>query len=329
MKKISLFNHKGGVGKTTLTVNLAQAFADLGYTVLLVDADPQCNLTSFYLSEKQLEQLLGESGEDEGNTLWSAVMPVTYGRGAVKTIAPYLVGENIHLLAGDVLLSIYEEELSSAWTDAFARKVRGYDVMCALARTVNAAAAECGADVVLYDVGPNIGPLNRAVLLDCDCFVTPVAADLFSLRALTTVGRSIAKWIQDWETVRTVAPDDVRDELLPGRPQYLGYITSAFKVHKASNAANPHDYWESKIAPRVRDKIIEDLKHIDAALIPHTGNKVGGVKHFHSLAPKAQELGLAIGSLRGHVNGGHNAQIEEAQYEFDLVAREIAKRAGI
>ena len=61
MKKIALFNHKGGVGKTTLTVNIADALASLGKTVLLVDADPQCNLTSFYLEESMLEKMLEES----------------------------------------------------------------------------------------------------------------------------------------------------------------------------------------------------------------------------------------------------------------------------
>ena len=54
MKKIALFNHKGGVGKTTLTVNIANAMAEAGKRVLLVDADPQCNLTSFYLEESTL-----------------------------------------------------------------------------------------------------------------------------------------------------------------------------------------------------------------------------------------------------------------------------------
>lgn len=61
MKKIALFNHKGGVGKTTLTINIADALANAGNTVLLVDADPQCNLTSFYLEESSLETLLEDS----------------------------------------------------------------------------------------------------------------------------------------------------------------------------------------------------------------------------------------------------------------------------
>ena len=64
MKKIALFNHKGGVGKTTLSINLADAFAEAGKTVLIVDADPQCNLTSFYLEEPVLEKLLGDSNDD-------------------------------------------------------------------------------------------------------------------------------------------------------------------------------------------------------------------------------------------------------------------------
>ena len=63
--------------------------------------------------------------------------------------------------------------------------------MTALAQVANRTAAKIRADICLYDVGPNVCALNRCVLLDCDYFITPVAADLFSLRALSTVGRSV------------------------------------------------------------------------------------------------------------------------------------------
>lgn len=59
MHTLALFNHKGGVGKTTLAVNVTDALVDLGLRVLMVDADPQCNLTAFFLSEKDLDDLLG------------------------------------------------------------------------------------------------------------------------------------------------------------------------------------------------------------------------------------------------------------------------------
>jgi len=333
MKKIALFNHKGGVGKTTLTVNIADALADAGKRVLLVDADPQCNLTSFYMEEAQLEQLLEDSngnGAVAGGTVWSAVKPVVDGRGPIAPVQAYRIPDSTcWFLPGDVLLSDYEEVLPEAWTDSFARRTRGYDVTTALAQVVNRAASELRADVVLYDVGPNVGALNRVVLLDCDYFITPVAADLFSLRALSTVGRAIRKWITEWDTVRKLAPKEDARRLLQGKPAFLGYITSAFKVNTGRNAANPHAEWEVKIAPRVRDRIIKELEAVSPDLVPTGPNKLGGVKHFQSLAPEAQKHGLAIGSLRGIVNPGHYAQVDEAAREFASLAKEIIKRAGI
>jgi cellulose biosynthesis protein BcsQ len=331
MKKIALFNHKGGVGKTTLSVNIADAFVNAGKRVLLVDADPQCNLTSFYLEESYLEEMLQDSDiGDEGETLWSAVKPVAQGRGGIADISPIQLQErDIYLLPGDVLLSEYEEVLPLAWTECFARMVRGYDITSALAQVVNRAAGQIKADVVIYDVGPNVGALNRVVLLDCDFFITPVAADLFSLRALSTVGRSMAKWISDWDAVRKMASVADRTRLFKGRPVYLGYVTSAFKVNSGRNAANPHAEWEAKIAPRVRDRIARDLAAIDPALVPSGGNKLGGVKNFHSLAPAAQKFGVALGALGGLVNPGHTDQIREARDEFVSLSREIIRRAGL
>jgi cellulose biosynthesis protein BcsQ len=334
VKKIALFNHKGGVGKTTLTINIADAFAKTGKTVLLVDADPQCNLTSFYLEESSLEEMLSDSnGKENGGTLWSAVKPVVEGRGGVVDIEEWKVSDSdhsIYLLPGDVLLSEYEEELPSAWTECFARRTRGYDVMTALAQVANRTAAKIRADICLYDVGPNVGALNRSILLDCDYFITPVAADLFSLRALSTVGRSVGKWVKDWQTVRQLASSADLQRLLKGKPAYLGYVTSAFKVNAGRNAANPHAEWERKIAPRVRDRVIEELRIVDSSLIPQGGSyKLGGIKHFHSLAPEAQRRGVAIGALRGMVNPGHYPQVDEAATQFGNLAKEIIRRAGI
>jgi cellulose biosynthesis protein BcsQ len=331
VSKIALFNHKGGVGKTTLTVNLADALADLGKRVLLVDADPQCNLSSFYLPEDDLDRLLSASNdEDAQGTLWSAIQPVVVGEGSPRAAELVEVQDNVWLAPGDVLLSDYEEELPAAWTDSFARKTRGYNVVCALSDVVDSLADQVKADIVMYDVGPNVGALNRTVLLDCDYFITPVAADLFSLRALSTVGRSLARWINDWKTVLSLASKADQARLLRGEPKYLGYVSSAFKVSSGLRKAQPHSYWEAKIAPRVTRRVTDELKKISAKLVPTQGyNKIGDVKHFHSLAASAQERGLAIGNLRGHVNSGHYPQVDEAKREFATLAKEIAKRAGI
>lgn len=331
MKKIVLFNHKGGVGKTTLTVNIASALGDSGLKVLLVDADPQCNLTSFYLTEKQLDKLLGDSNDsDEGETIWSAIKPVIRGKGGAQEIPVYETSnKNVFIAPGDVLLADYEEELPDAWTRSFARNKRGYDVIRALSDAVKLLSAKHEVDVVMYDVGPNVGPLNRVVLLDVDYFITPVAADLFSIRALSTVGRAVGKWIADYETIQSLAQVD-KSALLGGKPVYLGYITSAFKVNVGKRASDPHAQWESKIASRVTSRIVNILNTIDESLVPYAGeNKIGGVKHFQSLAPSAQENGVAIAQLTGLVNSGYNPTIADAKAQFRQLANVIKNRASL
>ena len=55
-KKIAIFNHKGGVSKTTTAFNLGWKLSTMGELVLLVDADSQCNLTMMFLGEKNFKQ---------------------------------------------------------------------------------------------------------------------------------------------------------------------------------------------------------------------------------------------------------------------------------
>jgi hypothetical protein len=153
---------------------------------------------------------------------------------------------------------------------------------------------------------------------------------LFSLRALTTVGRSISKWITDWKTVRQLATPKQRERLLVGEPTFLGYVTSAYKMY-AGRQARPQKEWENMIAPRVTKRVVDELRKIDPKLVLPAGtpNKLGEVKHFHSLAADAQGYGLPIGKLRGKVNAGHYPQVDEARTEFASLAREIVRRTGI
>ena len=159
--RITIYNHKGGVGKTTLTANIAFALSSLGKSVLLVDSDPQCNLTSYLLADDVVDDLLQHSNDDDGQTVWSAVRPVFEGTGSVQLVRPVSVGE-VDLLPGDIQFSMFEEYLGDAWADGFKRRRGALQATSAISYLVSSLHMEANEDYdfVFYDTGPNIGPLK-------------------------------------------------------------------------------------------------------------------------------------------------------------------------
>ena len=262
--RISIFNHKGGVGKTTLTMNLASALAATGKRVLLVDTDPQCNLTSYLVADEVVDDLLDNSDGKKGKTVWSALKPVSEAMGGVSTITPIELGiNNLFLIPGDIRLSEFEADLTEFWGQCLQRKVKGFRGTTALSELVNEVSAKLDIDFVFYDSGPNIGPLNRAILLDCDCFIVPVACDLFSLRALKTLGRTLVEWIAAWSTISDLAPEETY--LLPGRPRFLGYIAEGFRVWGGS-VTREHSKFLSRIEKEIHSQVVTLLRDLDPAL---------------------------------------------------------------
>lgn len=316
-KRLAIFNHKGGVGKTTLTVNIAKALTSLGKRVLLVDSDPQCNLTSYLIEAAVVDDMLDASETAAGATLWSALKPVADGTGEVKVIKPKGIGD-IYLLPGDILLSKFEQDLHQSWGDCFHRKVRGYRGTTALSALVNDISTDKSFDFVFYDSGPNIGPLNRVILLDCDGFIVPAACDSFSIRALKTLGQTLLDWITDWKTVLALAPDDVY--LLPGKPTLIGYLPQRFRVYGGNVAL---DY--SKYLPRIERHVSSDigavLREVDPELAPLPfQSRLGLVKDFGRLAAAAQSQGVAIWQV------GTPKEMNVAWHAFKNIAEKIIER---
>ena len=318
--RLVLFNHKGGVGKTTLTVNIASALAKKGKRVLLVDADPQCNLTSYLVEASVVGKWLDNSDSESGVTIWSAIKPVAESTGAVREVKPYERLTKIFLIPGDIRLSEFEQDLQQIWTECLQRKVRGYRGVSAISETVNLVAKTIKADFVFYDVGPNIGPLNRVVLLDCDYFIVPAACDLFSTIALSTLGHSLASWINDWQVISQLAPDNTL--LLPGKPIFMGYILQKFRMYGGKISGGFASYI-AKLEKAANSEIATVLRRIDnnlaQASISH--NKLGQVKDFGALAIKAQTEGLPFAMASGapYIK-------EQAEKAFDNIAEHIIER---
>ncbi|WP_336517556.1 ParA family protein [Pollutibacter soli] len=322
--RLTLYNHKGGVGKTTLLVNIAAALAKIGKKVLLVDTDPQCNLTSYLVNSEVVDRWLEESDKPNGSTIWSAIKPFYESNSDFKKIKAYERRENVFLIPGDIKLSDFEQELSDIWIECLQRKVKGFKGAAAISQIVNELAWENEIDFIFYDVGPNIGPLNRVVLMDCDYFIVPAACDLFSTRALKTLGHTIQKWISEWQIITALAPDDV--PLLPGKPFFLGYILQRFRMY-GGVIASEFSTFASRLEKSAYADISQVLRKVDKNLAnaSSTANKLGQVKDFSSLVLQSQEEGEAF----FEVSIGNPDQKRLAKIEFTAIAKKIVSETDI
>jgi hypothetical protein len=173
-------------------------------------------------------------------------------------------------------------------------------------------------DFVFFDTGPNIGALNRVILLDCDYFIIPVAYDLFSVRALRTLGRSLHTWISDWRTISALAVEDA--PLLPGNPEFLGYIPQQFSVYRGGVASHQARYI-ALLDKGINGDIVSVLKEL-GVIKPRRINKIGEVKNFGQLVPASQREGNPM----SETSAGTPDQRSKAAMVFRSVALKIFQR---
>jgi cellulose biosynthesis protein BcsQ len=194
---LTFFNNKGGVGKTSLVYHLAWMYAKLQKRVVAVDLDPQANLTAAFLTEDQIEVLWEK--QSPGSTIYDCVRPLT---DVGDIIQPELqnISANLFLIPGAVELSGFEDTLSEVWPKSMNDNnlYRPLRILSSFWQIMQMAAEKVSAEIILVDVGPNMGAINRSVLLAADYVVIPLGADLFSLQGLKNLGPTLRSWREGW-----------------------------------------------------------------------------------------------------------------------------------
>jgi chromosome partitioning protein len=192
---MSLFNHKGGVSKTTTTFNLGWAMADRGRRVLVVDGDPQCNLTGTVLGFDGITDFTEFYKKNPGANISDGLKPVFSGgvtglKPAVITKTPH---KNLFLLAGNIDLAENETQISVALSTSAAipalQNIPGS--VTALLR-LTAQANEI--DAVIVDMSPSVGALNQCFLMGSDYFVVPTSPDYYCNQAMSSLSRVLPRW---------------------------------------------------------------------------------------------------------------------------------------
>ena len=327
MKTIAFFNNKGGVGKTTLVYHLAWMYAELGYSVVAADLDPQANLSAVFLSEDRLEELW--PGDGHPDSILGAVSPILRGLGDIREPHVEPITTNLGLVVGDLGLSSFEAKLSSAWPDCLGRDESAFRTESAFYRTILNAAYKRNADLALVDVGPNLGAINRAAIVAANFVVFPLASDLFSLQALRNVGPTLREWRNDWQD-RLERRPQVQDLQLPTADILpAGYIVMQHAV-RAGRPVQAYQKWIKRIPNVYRKEALEQT----GSSVSSTENDsecLATLKHYRSLMAMAHEarkpmfhLKAADGAL-----GGHIYAVQDCYRDFKKLARRIADRCDV
>jgi len=319
MKRIALFNNKGGVGKTSLAYHLGFMFAELGQRVVLADFDPQANLSSMCLSDDRLEQLWQLKPRP---TIFGALERLKRGVSDIDHIAPEAISGQIALITGDLQLSELEDDLSQLWPKCLDRDERAFRVTTALYRVVEDVAERWGAELAVIDVGPNFGAINRAALLAADCVLVPVAPDLFSMQGLENVGPRLATWREQW-TDRVNRAPDLDFDLPGGTMRPLGYVISRHSV-LAGGAVKAFQRWIDRM-PFVYRSAFGEPAPAEGMAIAEDPFCLAQLKDYRSLMPMAQEAKKPMFLLKpgdGAI-GGHQGAVRQAYADFRALARRI------
>ena len=301
---------------------------DLGLNVVAADLDPQANLTSMFLDEMRLEELWTEDGERR--TVFGALQPLLVGTGDVASPHVEEAAPGLGLVVGDLKLSEAENELSSQWPNGLDGRERAFRVLSALWRVLRMAADSVEAKVVLVDVGPNLGALNRAALVTADKVAIPLAPDLHSLQGLRNLGPTLLRWRSEWLQRRNRNP--VPDLDIPeGRMEPIGYVVMQHAV-RLGRPVMAYGRWMDRIPGVYREVVGAGRDRVHEGLsVDNDSDRLAVLKHFRSLMPLAQEARKPMFFLKpaDGAFGGHAQAVRDCYRDFRTLAGEIACRAGV
>jgi chromosome partitioning protein len=325
MKIIAFFNNKGGVGKTTLVYHLAWMMSELGKMVVVADLDPQASLSAMFLSNDTLANRV-----EEKKTILSALQPLISGTGDVNDVYLETMNQNLHLIIGDLALAAYEDRLSDSWQKTLGGDQVAFRNISAFYRIIKKAAESVEADIILIDVGPNLGAINRAALIAADSIIIPVSADLFSIQGMSNLGNALKKWRKDWRK-RVEENEDKSLDIPLGEMETSGYILSQHGV-RASRPVQAYLKWAKRIPIVFRKDVLElDIDENQEIKIEGDEYCLGLLKHYQSLMPMSMEVNKPIFMLKpgdGAI-GAHFNAVRKVYDDFKEIALTIFEKLKI
>jgi cellulose biosynthesis protein BcsQ len=338
---VALFNHKGGVSKTTTTFNLGWMLAEKGHRVVMIDTDPQCNLTGLVLDydsslefdtfyaehpNANIKDALAPAFESQPRPIQAIECVEVRGRAGL-----FLVPGHVNLSEYEVTLGIAQELSGSIQT---LKNLPG-----AFHYFVGKIAEAQEADYVLVDMSPSLGAMNQNFLMTSDFFLIPTAPDYFSVMAIESLSAILPKWME-WAN-RAARVDALKSATYPFPKlslKLLGTIIQRYRLMKGK-ATIGFQTWIDQINAKVRDRLAPSLAqhkgmlraeaYTQAGVDPDGGYCLAQIADFNSMITISQNNQTPVFALTekmfGHVGTVLDQDIAKRD-EFQRTFSDLADR---
>jgi cellulose biosynthesis protein BcsQ len=286
VQKIALFNHKGGVSKTTTTFNLGWMLASKGKRVILVDSDPQCNLTGMALKRET------EDDEARIQEIYSTASNIKTGLAPAFESQPRAIEavdcipvqgcEGLWLLPGHVGFAEYEVTLGIA--QELSGSIQALkNLPGAINDLLEKTAAKFNADYILIDMSPSLGSINQNLLMISDFFLVPTTADFFSVMAIDSLTKVLPRWYTWAKSANSLQVLREANYPFPKvKLRFLGTIVQNYRIIRGKETV-AFQTWIEKIEQAVSDKLVPMLGR-NEMMLPNQMYRKQGIQDNFSLA---------------------------------------------
>ncbi len=315
MKIISLFNNKGGVGKSTLGFHLGYALSELGRKILFIDLDPQCNLTISGLGQEQLHEIWAEEDPyiddyesasknlikyneviSKPRSIHFLLKPTEDGLNEIdKYPEPLKLAHNLDLIPGRLSIHKFENKIAERWSGAYQGDNLALRTITNVRSICERYAEKYKYDFVLIDTSPSLGILNKTIISTVDGFIVPAQPDMFSLYGIRNIGNSLELWQREFTTIYSLISTEKRKKFPTKFVQFLGYtIYNAKKYQKTPpsnkyNLAQAHYYYVEQIPGVIKEFIKKENRANLKAEIMEAPIGGDAVMHTHNTFPSVAQ----------------------------------------
>ncbi|HBJ1648790.1 ParA family protein [Clostridium botulinum] len=295
MKTVSVINYKGGVGKTTITANIASELAAQGKKVLLIDLDPQTNLTFSFLKVDEWK-----NNYEKNKTIKFWFDSIIDGTNSIPTFKDLIVKKgNLDIICSHLGLVDVDIELAAGLSAGTERQHKNNFIKTYSYIKNELKQLDKTYDIVLFDCPPNFSIVTKNALLASDYYIVPAKMDYLSTLGINQLRKHINTLVSQYNHYCDETETEHSD------PKLLGVVATMISV-------------------RNNEPISAQRFYIDALTrnnIPLFKNKIRENKTIYASAP---EYGIPV--VRQSYNSGTYGEVVR---ELEKLTQEFVREVGI